>query len=186
MEFDPAIIKCMGCGHILILIADQKASADVDWPFARRLFQHIWAGFAAPAAHRKRPDNSFGMMGTKIKCINVGAAFSKIILHVRMERFYRLFTKVVARNTGLVSDDQYIVSGFVQQSHGFRRSVDPFELGGFVGIAVVYVKNAVAIEKCRRPAHIGSFGVFAAMAFVVGHCSKGLRMSNLPVQAVGP
>jgi hypothetical protein len=65
-----------------------------------------------------------------------------------------------------------------------RGSIDPFELLGSVGIAVVDVENAVAIEKCRRPANVSSLGVFTIPVFLVGHWFNGLRMPNLLVQVV--
>ena len=112
----------------------------------------------------------------------MGAMRGKALLHVCMERLYRIFIVVAARNTGLVRDNKYVVSGFVQQPDGFERSIDPFKLFGSVGIAVVDVENAIAIEKCRRPAYVNSFRVFVATAFLVGHWFNGLRMPNLLVQ----
>ena len=69
------------------------------------------------------------------------------------------------------------------KSHGFRRAIDPFELLGPVGIAMVDVENAIAIEKCRRPACVNFLLVFAATVFLVGHWLNGLGMLNLLVQA---
>jgi hypothetical protein len=105
---------------------------------------------------------------------------------MRVEGLYRIFIEVAARNARLVGDNKYEISGLVQQSHGFRRSIDPFKLLGPVGIAVVDVENTVAIEKCRRPANVSALGIFAATAFLVGHWFNGLRMPNLLVQVAPP
>ena len=82
-----------------------------------------------------------------------------------MEGFYRGFIKVAARNARLVGDNKYEVSGLIQQSNGLRGAIDPFELVGPVDIAVVDVENAVAIEKCRRPAYVNALLVFAVAVF---------------------
>ena len=42
------------------------------------------------------------------------------------------------------------IAGLVEQAHGLGRAGDPFKLVGPVGIAVVDIEHAVAIEKRRR------------------------------------
>ena len=44
----------------------------------------------------------------------------------------------------------HVIAGLVEQTHGIGRAGDPFKLVGPVGIAVVDIEHAVAIEKCRR------------------------------------
>src|ERR1022692_3261449 len=69
---------------------------------------------------------------------------------MRVELAHGCFIKVAACYAGLVGDDDYVVTGLVEQTHRFRCADNPFKLLGSVDIAVVDIKHAVAIEKRRR------------------------------------
>ena len=56
-EFDPANIECGGSGHVVVSVADQEARADIDRPFACRLFQH-----ARGRGFRQRQRTANGLM----------------------------------------------------------------------------------------------------------------------------
>src|SRR4029453_14396224 len=137
-------------GHIVILVADQEALADIDRPFTGGLLQHAGAGLSTAAKHSERLDDAFRMMGTIIKCIDMGAMLFEAVLHVRMEGLHRGFVIIAAGDPGLICDDKNVISGLVQAAPRLGRSFNPFELFGLVPIAAVDIQDTVAIKKCRR------------------------------------
>ena len=72
------------------------------------------------------------------------------ILHKGVELVHGSFLVVTARDAGLVGDDEHEIAGLVEQPHGLGRAGDPFQLVGPVGVAMVDIEHAVAIEKRRR------------------------------------
>jgi len=86
----------------IILVADQKARAEINRPFARCLFQHAWGRLATIAGYGQRFDGAVRMVRAEIERIDMGAHCGKSVLHVRVERFYGRFVVEAARNTGLV------------------------------------------------------------------------------------
>jgi len=183
IKFNSTNIKCFGSTYILVLIADKEAGVTIDWPFICRLLEQTGCGLATLAMYRQRLDRSLGMVRAKIKCINMGPMRCEFLLHMRMEGFHCFFRVVSARNTRLVGDHQNVISGLVQKPHGLRGAIDPFELLRSVGIAAVDIEDAIAIEKCRRPARVNSLLMYAAAVFLLGHLRNGLGMLNRPVQA---
>ena len=90
------------------------------------------------------------MMRAVIERVDMGAFRPQGILHVGMELAHGRFLVVAAGDAGLVGDDDHVIAGLIEQPHGFWRACDPFKLFGPVGIAVVDIEHAVAIEKrCR-------------------------------------
>src|SRR5262245_6696704 len=163
IEFDPTNTERGGRCHVVISVADQETRIDVDRPFARCLLEQARAGLATTASYRERLDGALRMMRTIVERVDVGTMRFEAVLHAGMEQFYGSFIEVTACDAGLICNDQYVVAGSVQKPHRFRRSLDPFELFGFVHKAVVHIQDSVAIEKCRPAAFAG------ATAFLLRH-----------------
>jgi hypothetical protein len=71
-----------------------------------------------------------------------------MILHVGVEQIHCRFLVKPAGNAGLIGDDEDVVAGVIEQTHGHWRSGRPFEIIDPVNITAVDIENAVAIEKC--------------------------------------
>lgn len=57
------------------------------------------------------------------------------------------------RHSGLVGDDECEIAGFIDGSYCFPRPAHSFETFRFEDIAVVLVKNSVAVEENGWSSH---------------------------------
>ena len=74
-------VKRRGCLHVAILITDKKTSAQIDRPFARRLFKHADAELTTSTPRCKCLYRTVRVVRAIIQDINM----SRLRLHVRMK-----------------------------------------------------------------------------------------------------
>ena len=86
-----------------------------------------------------------------IEGVDMRALRLECILHVGVEGVHVRLAVHAAGDAGLVGDDNDGKAGFVEHPHGFRRACDPVELVDAMGVAVVDIEHAIAVEKGRRP-----------------------------------
>ena len=96
-------------------------------------------------------DASFGMMHTIIERIDECASYGQLVLHPPMQSDDVILFIVPVAHAGLVGHNDDAIPEIIQTAHGLLGTSYPVDLVGSMDIAVIDVKNAIAIQKNGWP-----------------------------------
>ena len=96
-------------------------------------------------------DASFGVMHAIIERIDECTSYGQLVLHPPMQSHDLILFIVPMTHAGLVGHNDNTIPEIIQTAHGLLRASYPVDLVGSMHIALVDVKNAIAIQKNRWP-----------------------------------
>ncbi|EZQ15567.1 hypothetical protein CF98_11075 [Halopseudomonas bauzanensis] len=89
-----------------------------------------------------------------VEGVDMSAHVGQFRLHARVEGMHVRLVVEAMGDAGLIGDHEHKIARLVEGEHGFARAFHPPQLLGPVGVAVVDVEHAVAVEEgggARQP-----------------------------------
>jgi len=135
------------CINIALTIANYEACRQIGRETRESLEQHPGARFAILVIGTIPFNRRFWMKWAKIKGIDMSASARNLVRHPAMQRFDVLFGIEPARNSRLVRDHDTAIAMLPYHCQCSKRSIDPLDLIGPVGVTRVPVENTISVEQ---------------------------------------